>query len=314
MTVSMNIRAPVWVTSALLISGLLLSMTVCGDQSPEPEAPLQPTSTSAVEPAPSEPELKMLLASSDISVGLNRLVFGLLDRRSGPLRDADVQVSTFYLSEATQQGPRETVKAVFRKWPAGQGVYTASLTFHAPGTWGLGIVVTAADGSTRPSSSRIQVKESSLTPAIGSDAPRSVNKIARDVGALEELTTDPNPDPDLYNMTIAEAIEADKPLVAVFATPAYCTTATCGPQVDVLKRLKEGHRDGANFLHIEVYDNPQEGQGDLSLARISPAVLEWGLPTEPWTFIADRKGVIQAKFEGFATLEELDDALTKVLQ
>ena len=312
MTMSVNFRTPVWVPWVLLISGVLLSTAVCGDLSKEPSP--QPTTTSAAEPPPSEPELKMLLASSDISVGLNRLVFGLVDRVSGPLKDADVQVSTFYLSEANQGGPKETVKAVFRKWPAGQGVYTASLTLDAPGAWGLGIVVTDADGSTRQSSGRIQVKETSLTPAIGSDAPRSVNKTARDVGLLEELTTDPDPDPDLYAMTIAEAIEAGKPLVAVFATPAYCTTATCGPQVDVLKRLKEEYRDAASFIHIEVYDNPQEIQGDLSRARISPSVIEWNLPTEPWTFIADREGLIRAKFEGFATLEELEEALAKAIQ
>ena len=334
----MNVRTSVWVTWALLISGVVLSTAVCGDQLPGPTAspqpattsavePVaeptttsaiepapQPTAASAVEPAPSEPELKMLLASSDISVGSNRLVFGLLDRQTGPLKDAEVMVSTFYLSGATQEDPKETVKAVFRKWPAGQGVYTAGLMFDASGDWGLGIVVTNPDGSTRPSSARIQVKETSLTPAIGADAPRSANKTARDVGLLEELTTDPDPDPVLYAMTIAEAIDAGKPVVTVFATPAYCTTATCGPQVDVLKLLKEEYKDVANFIHIEVFDNPHEIQGDLSRAQISPSVLEWNLPTEPWTFIVDHKGLIQAKFEGFATLEELKDALANTLQ
>ena len=312
MKVTVKFKTPVWVPLVLLLSGFLLTTAACGDESKEPSA--QTTATVTAEPAPSASDLQTLLFSSDIGVGLSRLVFGLVDSQTGTVKNADVQVSTFYLSETGQVGPKETAKAVFREWPTGRGVYTASLTFDTPGAWGLAIVVTDADGSIRPSSGRVQVKESSFTPAIGSSAPRSVSKTARDVVRLEELTTDTDPDPDLYAMTIAEAIEAGKPLVAVFATPAYCTTSTCGPQVDVLKRLKEEFKDGANFIHVEVFDNPLEIQGDLSRGRISPTVSEWGLPTDPWTFVTDRDGLIHAKFEGYATLKELKDSLASALQ
>ena len=69
-----------------------------------------------------------------------------------------------------------------------------------------------------------------------------------------------------------------------------------------------------NFIHIEVYDNPHEIQGDLSNARLSPTLTEWNLPSEPWTFVIDGDGLVQAKFEGFATSEELEDALGTVLR
>ena len=101
--------------------------------------------------------------------------------------------------------------------------------------------------------------------------------------------------------------------MVVFATPAYCQTATCGPQVDVVKGLKTENEGKVNFIHIEVYDNPLEIQGDLSRGRISPTFTEWNLPSEPWTFIVDEDGVLRAKFEGFATSEELEEALAAVL-
>ena len=129
---------------------------------------------------------------------------------------------------------------------------------------------------------------------------------------MAELTTDPQPDPDLYRLSIAEAVASGKPLVVAFSTPAYCTTATCGPQLDVIKRLRDRHADRANFIHVEVYDNPHEIQGDLSNARIAPAVTEWGLPSEPWTFIVDADGLVSAKFEGFATRDELEESLLAV--
>ena len=62
-----------------------------------------------------------------------------------------------------------------------------------------------------------------------------------------------------------------------------------------------------------MFDNPHEIQGALSRARTVPAAAEWNLPSEPWTFVVDADGLVAAKFEGFATREELEDALAKVL-
>lgn len=57
----------------------------------------------------------------------------------------------------------------------------------------------------------------------------SPNKTLYTVERLEELTTDYTPDPDLYQLTIAEALITGRPTVIVFATPAFCTSPTCGP-------------------------------------------------------------------------------------
>ena len=250
-----------------------------------------------------------------MSVGPNRVVFGLIDSEAGPLRDANVRVSTFRLAGGQQEGPIETVEATFRKWPVGAGgVYTVQLSFDTPGAWGLGITVLEADGSTRTSSPGIQVTAKSSTPAIGRSAPRSVSKTVGDVDSLGQLTSDQNPDTELYQMTIAEALDTGKPLMVTFSTPAFCSSATCGPQLDVVKEIKEQYKGRANFIHVEVYDNPHEIQGDLSNAIIAPALTEWGLPSEPWTFVVDGEGMVQAKFEAFTTREELENALVAVLQ
>ena len=298
-----------WTALALLVSGVLLAAAACGGGDGDTETALPPTQT------PAAPDLQIAFASSDLSVGENRVAFGLIDRPAGTITDAGVQVSTFYLAGGAQEGPVETVSAVFRRWPIGQrGVYTARLSFDRSGTWGLGIVATMADGSSRTASTRIEVKETSATPAIGAPAPRSASKTARDVTSLAELTSDPEPDPDLYSMTIAEAAEMSRPMVVTFATPAYCTSATCGPQVDVIKELKRSYGDRASFVHVEIYDNPQELQGNLSRGRISPTVTQWNLPSEPWTFVVDAGGLVAAKFEGFTTQGELEEALAELLR
>lgn len=309
----------------LLLSAALAAAVACGggsDELPESasetEAPAQSAEPSTVQAAPGQPsessELQVALATSDLSVGLNRFVFGVIDRESGPLRGSEVQIETYYLTPEGADGPRETRSAVWRKWPVGPGgVYTVELTFDAPGDFGVGLAIADPDGTVRGASTRVQVKDVSAAPAIGATVPRSVNKTSSDVAALDELTTDPDPDPDLYTLTIAEAVDDPRPLVVVFATPAYCQTATCGPQVDVVKGLKTRNEGKVNFIHIEVYDNPLEIQGDLGRGRISPTFTEWNLPSEPWTFIVDEDGVVRAKFEGFATSQELEEALAAVL-
>ena len=60
-----------------------------------------------------------------------------------------------------------------------------------------------------------------------------------------------------------------------------------------------------NFLHVEVYDNPNEIQGNLNNALISQPILDWNLPSEPWTFLIDSNQIISSKFEGFISEDEL---------
>ncbi|HAL47112.1 MAG TPA: hypothetical protein DCP37_05110 [Dehalococcoidia bacterium] len=126
------------------------------------------------------------------------------------------------------------------------------------------------------------------------------------------MTTDLRPDLDLYTLTVKEALASPVPLLVTFASPAYCQTATCGPQVDVVKDLKDNRSGSMNFIHIEVFDNPTEIEGDLTRAKISPTMEEWGLVTEPWTFVMDGQGAVRAKFEGFVTAAELEAAIAEV--
>ena len=41
----------------------------------------------------------------------------------------------------------------------------------------------------------------------------------------------------LYKISLKESLESQKATVILFATPAFCKTGTCGPQLDVIKDL-----------------------------------------------------------------------------
>ena len=117
---------------------------------------------------------------------------------------------------------------------------------------------------------------------------------------------------------MADAITESKPAVIVFATPAFCTSPTCGPQVDTVSELKDAYPRDANYIHVEIYDNPHEIQGDLERARLSSAVEEWKFDqvsdwfNESWTYVLDAHGNVHQKYEGFVSWEELEEALLAV--
>ena len=273
------------------------------------------TTAAATPTAEASDTARITLASTDLAVGDNRVVFALIRPGSGAVKDAQVEVQTFFLSGPTPNQAVQTAPAEFQTWPGGTaGVYRASLYFDRAGDWGLGVAATLPNESSLNVGARIEVKQTSATPAIGSPAPRSESKTASDAPDLTDITTDPGPDPDLYRITIADAIDRTEPLLVTFATPAYCRTATCGPQMNIVKGLKDKYAGRMNFIHVEVYDNPAEIREEgISAARTAPTLTEWGLPSEPWTFIMDSAGIVRAKYEGFVDSDELEIAIAEVL-
>ena len=67
---------------------------------------------------------------------------------------------------------------------------------------------------------------------------------------------------------------------------------------------KEGAAAGDSFGGV--------GFGGV-VGGVVATVEEWGLPTEPWTFVVDREGRVQAKFEQFTPAEEIEAALKDLL-
>ena len=170
-----------------------------------------------------------------------------------------------------------------------------------------------ADGATQTAQLFFDVAETTSAPAVGAAAVKSKSKTIADVASLSELTTGSLGDEALYQMTVAAAVGSGRPTVVVFASPAFCTNAVCGPQVEVLQELRDAHGAKANFVHVDFYDNPEEIQGDLTKARLSPAVVEWRLPSIEWTFVIDGDGIVVARFEAFATYDEVNEALRPLL-
>ena len=300
-------RMGLWTAVVGTVAVFMALLAACS-QAAAPEPAPEPVVT------PAEAPLTVLIGSSDLAVGPNRLFFGVLDGTSGPVRTPEVKATLVYLEDDTGQSPISKT-ARFVEWPSGRaGVYVMEATFDRAGRWGAIVQVPGEDGTTRDAQAGFIVKEQSSSPGIGQLAPPSQSKTAANVTDLAQITSSSVPDPDLYVITIADAEASNMPTVVTFSSPAFCSTATCGPQVEVVAALKDRYRGQANFIHVEMYDNPAEMKGDPSTIRLSPVVAEWGLLSDPFTFVLDAKGLVAAKFEGFVTEEELEASFKQILK
>ena len=298
----------------MLFSPLLATLVLAsaGCASPAPTSP------------PENPQFSAILASQDLGVGLNRVAFGLIDLNGMPVRTDEAQVLAVYFPPGEDQGQaRDSAVARFMRWPppGERGIFIAYLTFDVAaagtgpqdGLWELQITTTTKEGVRVSVRTALRIAEKSSTPSIGELAPASVTLTSAGGVDLSTITSAFNPDPDLYRLSIHQALLEKKPLVVVFATPAFCVSATCGPQVEMLSQIKERYRDQANFIHVEVFVDPHLIQGRNPGGGVVAAVEEWGMPTEPWTFVVDREGRVRAKFEQFTTVEEIEAALKDLL-
>lgn len=262
----------------------------------------------------SEDGLHAIFATPDLGVGRNRFAFVLVSDK-GLISAPTATVSSFYIpEEGAEREPKQTALALFHPFPyVTRGIYTSRLTFDRPGRWSIEARFIDDEGATRKVELFFDVAETASAPALGAPAVRSHSKIEADVERLTQISTGSLQDSDLYQLTIAEAMESGLPTVVVMASPAFCTNAVCGPQVEVLQQLKDEFKGQANFIHVDFYDNPEEIQGDLDQATLSPTVVEWNLPSTEWSFVIDRDGIVTGRFESFTPLEELRIALKEVL-
>jgi len=144
-------------------------------------------------------------------------------------------------------------------------------------------------------------------PEVGDPAIRVHTETPEDVGGdLEQIDTRLPPLRELHEVDFADVVGRE-PVVLQFATPQLCQTRVCGPVVDVMAEVRSRTR-GVNFIHQEIYRDNDIQKG------FRPPVAAWRLPTEPWTFVIDRRGRVVERFEGALSVRELEEAVRRVGQ
>ena len=263
-----------------------------------------------------------ILVNTELGVGHGRVIIELRDSAGRSLSTPELSTQVaFYDLGASTTTPSSTVSGTFR-WliPGSKAVYMAVAEFDHAGDWGMEVTGRSAGEPDQTARVTFSVRATTATPAIGAVAPPSATLTAGDASALAAISTDEDPDPAFYSLSVKDAIAAGKPFVVVFATPLFCASGTCGPALDQVKQISPAYVGRVNFVHVEPYllqveDGRTQPAVDV-LGHPQPvrAVLEWGLPTEPYVFVVDGQGKVAAKFEGMAYPDELTAALDAVLR
>ncbi len=269
------------------------------------------------EPEPPAPVYSGIVAAAEFVAGAepNRFPFALVDKNGAFLEGADVSVRFFELDGETSRFHAET-QAVWREVEGvtphvhddGEvhlhldyaGVYVVdAVTLPSAGIWSAEFVV--ADGTpTEGAAFRVQAEAGA--PMVGDPAPRTENLTVHDAPFAEISTRQVESDA-LHNVSVAEAVDAGEPFVVFFASPRFCVSALCGPVTDTLERVHQELGGTVEVIHIE----PWNLDAARNEGRLTPSaeMLEWGLPSEPWTFVVDGGGRISARYEGLVTAEEV---------
>jgi len=260
----------------------LLIMTACTSAPPPPAPAL---------------DLQLVVATDDFAVGAPRVPFLIY---SGPDRVADAQAVTIFLYDLAVEPPEliwDGAAVSYSDYEVPYWVVFPELP--RAGYWGLGAEIRLADGRQAVGQFVIEALEQSLGPAVGALAPPSENRTLRSEPDIARLTSDfTDPEPALYQMTVAEAVDTGRPTVVTFTTPAFCATQICAPVLNSVKAVWRQMADQANFIHIEVYQ-------EFEPLVLADEIGEWGLTSEPWTFVLDQAGVVTARLGGPVSPREL---------
>ena len=258
-------------------------------------------------------DVTVVAGDSDFAPGNVRFSFLVINHDARPIERGRARV---WIARSQDGHPFENATARLEPiGPPGAGeaafggvgqIYVVHLEVPKPGRYWL---VAEPNGAKIQALGTLDIKPQTDSIAVGTKAPDSgTPTLASTHGAVSELTTRVPPDRALLRYSIASSLAAHKPFVVTFATPRFCTSRTCGPVVDVVDYVRRRLAGtGVRFIHVEVYTKNRPSLG------YNRWMHQWGLQSEPWTFLVGRDGRIEAKFEGSVSAAELEAAIRRLL-
>jgi hypothetical protein len=197
----------------------------------------------------------------------------------------------------------------------GRGVYATDVTFDRPGFWEVKVTADVERRGTLTATAAFEVLPEHRVPAPGERALESENLTTKSKDAPKAAVDsrwragDVLPDPELHHSTIASSLGDGHPVVVVFSTPVYCVSRFCGPITDMVQELGRDYSDRADFIHVEIWRNFEEG-------IINKAAADWLLRDEdlrePWVFLIGSQGRIEARWDNVATRAEIEPYLERL--
>ena len=270
-----------------------------------------------------ELELVRLFSSDSVIVAgkEQRLPFGLVDNGAPVVGEGSTVEVRVLFDGAVVDEVTVPSRLVNHDHPDGEGgtqhehadivrYFPLRTTLPEPGIYDLEVLI---DGQTvmLPVQAFATDAVDIITPGMA--FPALITPTLAAPGPMEPLCTLFDGPCPFHDYTVAEVLEAGDPLAFLIATPAFCRTAYCGPVLETLID-SAGNFPSIQPIHLEVYENPREVDGDLDSPDLRPvsAFGELGLTFEPSLFLVGRDGKLADRIDNVFDQAELELALATI--
>ena len=257
----------------------------------------------------------LAMASSVFTAGTNRMAFGVIAQDGTPVY-GPTAVYVAPTPDAQAEGPFVApadvllTDARYRSEQAAKtqdpfvAVYGASVKFPKRGAYSVLSVTRKADGALTGATGKVDVSSKAAVPipSVGDKAPLvHTDTLETAKGDVSKIDTR-QPPSDMHKVDFASVV-GKKPVALLFSTPQLCQSQVCGPVTDIELQMQSKFGDRMTFIHQEVYvDN------DINKGLREP-LRQFSLPSEPWLFVVNAKGIITARLEGSIGVKQFEDAV-----
>ena len=237
-----------------------------------------------------QPSAQLIAAGTElIEERAERVAFGVIDPSTNqPITEAKTRLWVARDRQTAALGPFET--EYHGDGLGNRGVYVAQITFPAKGTYLLLSETTTADGAVKLAfSPGLDVGVRNAMPKIGDQAIRVETPTVDAARGVDPICS-ADPPCSLHEVSLLDALRDEKPIVLIFATPAFCQSRLCGPEVEIVESIARDRGDDAIFIHAEVFRD--DADETIRRAIQAPATAAWRVVEEPATYYIDRAGRI----------------------
>jgi hypothetical protein len=180
-------------------------------------------------------------------------------------------------------------------------IYYSELPLTRSGVYDV-LALTRVGGKLIGATGEVAVALSLPIPGPGHKPPDiATDTLATTRGSVALLTTRVPPE-NMHSVSFNQVL-GKRPVALLFSTPELCTSRVCGPVTDILVSLQHEFANRITFIHEEVYVDNDPAKG------LRPQMHKFGLETEPWLFVVNRRGVITARLQGAFGVNEARAAL-----
>jgi len=248
--------------------------------------------------------MSLFVITEDLELGENRVVLTTLDSNGNTITK-DLK---FYYKKLEGEKKQEIINKAISNWPPNRKVFITKIDFDEIGYWEI-----IVESEKEKAKATINIKEKSKTLSIGESVEPLFTPSLSNYN-ISDITTDVNPNRNLYQYSLDKALLEQKPIFITFSTPGLCVTGTCSPQLEELKKISTNYNE-VIIIHVEIWKNFKEvmQKGDLSLGILNESVKTFGIETEPWTFLINQDGIVKNRYQGFVEYKELEKDLQFII-